>query len=131
MAYKVAGHHDTNRSPSAEDLRRAFETAVCEIHQSDRAAKTTLWYRTPIVPRARFFGVSQPDAENRALTVAARALAQLWKVERGSWRKERLYSKAAGPACSALKTPQLRVPGFGPGSGGLEPQSLPTPVGCE
>jgi hypothetical protein len=81
MAYKVAGHHiDTHRSPSAEDLRRAFETAVCEIHQSDLAAKKTLRHRTPIVQRARFFGISQRDAEKRALTDAARALAQLWKL---------------------------------------------------
>lgn len=81
MAYKVARHHiDSEPSPSAEDLRRAFETAVCEIHQSDLAAKTKPWYRTPIVPRARFFGISQLDAEKRALTAAARALAQLWKV---------------------------------------------------
>jgi len=81
MASMIAGHHvNTQRSPSSEDLRRAFETAVCEIHQSDLAAKKGLQYRTPIVQRARFFGISRPDAEKRAVTDAARALAQLWKV---------------------------------------------------
>lgn len=81
MAYKI----ETNRIPAprpatAEDLRRVFETAVCEIHQADLAAKKRLQYRAPIVPRARILGLSQAGAEKRALTDAARALAQLWKV---------------------------------------------------
>jgi hypothetical protein len=81
MAYKIAGHHiEAHCSPSAEDLRRAFERAVCEIHQSDLAAKKRLQYRTPIVQRARLLGISQASAEKRALTDAARALALLWKV---------------------------------------------------
>jgi hypothetical protein len=81
MAYKIAGHHiGAQRSASAEDLRRVFETAVCEIHQCDLAAKKRLQYRTPIVQRARLLGISQQSEEKRALTDAARALAQLWKV---------------------------------------------------
>jgi hypothetical protein len=81
MAYKISGTRiEAHRSASAEDLRRVFETAVCEIHQADLAAKKKLQYRTPIVPRARILGLSQAGAEKHSLTCAARALAQLWKV---------------------------------------------------
>ena len=71
---------EAQRSPSAEDLRRVFETAVCDIHQADLAAKKQLQYRTPIVQRGRILGISQVAAEKRALSDAARALAQLWKA---------------------------------------------------
>jgi hypothetical protein len=37
-------------------------------------------YRSPIVQRARIFGLSKAHAEKRALSDAARALAELWKV---------------------------------------------------
>jgi hypothetical protein len=57
-----------------------FESAVGEIHQVDVAAKKRLQYRAPIVPRARLLGLSKDDMEKRALSDAARALAQLWKV---------------------------------------------------
>ena len=81
MAYKISGTRiEAHRSASAEDLRRVFVTAVCEIHQADLAAKKKLQYRTPIVPRARILGLSQAGAEKHSLTCAARALAQLWKV---------------------------------------------------
>jgi hypothetical protein len=81
MAYKIAGHSlETHRTPSSEDLRRAFESAVRELHQADLAAKRKLQYRTPIVQRARILGISQASAHKRALSDAARALAQLWKV---------------------------------------------------
>jgi nitrite reductase/ring-hydroxylating ferredoxin subunit len=81
MASRVATptiepHHPV----SAADLRHVFETAVCEIHQSRFGAKSGMLYRAPIVPRARVLGISQENAEKRALTDAARALAQLWKV---------------------------------------------------
>jgi len=79
MAYRIAGQQiGTQQSPSAEDLRQAFESAVCEIHRADLAAKAQ--YRAPIVPRARLLGLSQAGAEKRALSDAARALAQLWKI---------------------------------------------------
>ena len=71
---------EAQRSPSAEDLRRVFETAVSDIHQADLADKKRLQYRTPIVQRGRIVGTSQAAAEKRALSDAARALAQLWKV---------------------------------------------------
>lgn len=81
MAFKITDHQvEAHRSPSAEDLRRAFETAVCELHQADRSAKKQMQYRSPIVQRARIFGLSKADAEKRALSDAARALAELWKV---------------------------------------------------
>jgi hypothetical protein len=81
MAYRFAGQSmDTPQSPSPDILKHVFETAVCEIHQADLAGKKKLQYRAPIVPRARVLGISQADAEKRALSDAARALAQLWKV---------------------------------------------------
>jgi hypothetical protein len=77
----IAEHHmEAQRSPSAEDLRRVFETAVCDLHQADLAARKGLQYRTPIVQRGKILGISPAAAEKRALSDAARALAQLWKV---------------------------------------------------
>ncbi len=52
---------------------------MCDIHQADLAAKKRQ-YRTPIVQRGKILGISQAAAEKRALSDAARALAQLWKV---------------------------------------------------
>ncbi len=81
MAFKIAGHNiEANRPTSEEDLKRMFEKAVREIHQADPAATTGLRYRSPLVSRARVLGISQASAEKRALSEAARALAQLWKV---------------------------------------------------
>jgi hypothetical protein len=85
MASKPINQHfaidntGTGRLPSPEDLRRAFETAVCELQQADRAVKKGARYRMPIVSRGRIVG-TKASAEKRALTDAARALAQLWKV---------------------------------------------------
>jgi hypothetical protein len=64
------------RSPSPHDLKHAFEVAVCEIHRAGAASMR----RAPIVSRARILGLSRENAEKRALSEAARALAQLWKV---------------------------------------------------
>lgn len=52
---------------------------MCDIHQADLATKK-MEYRTPIVQRGKILGISQAAAEKRALSDAARALAQLWKV---------------------------------------------------
>ena len=85
MASKPINQHfvnhttGTERLPSPEDLRCAFETAVCELQQADRAAKKGAWYRMPIASRGRILG-AKASTEKRALTDAARALAQLWKV---------------------------------------------------
>jgi hypothetical protein len=71
---------ETQRPPSSQDLRLVFETAVSEIHKVDLDARKKLQYRAPIVSRARVLGLSKVGAEKRALSDAARALAQLWKV---------------------------------------------------
>jgi hypothetical protein len=62
--------------PPAKNLKRAFESAVRDIYEAGLTGKISP-YRTPIVARASGPSV---DAEKRALTDAARALAQLWKV---------------------------------------------------
>jgi hypothetical protein len=81
MAYKMTAQHiEAQRSPSADDLKRVFETAVCEIHRAEVKARKELQYRAPIVSRARVLGLTQAGAEKRALSDAARALAQLWKL---------------------------------------------------
>ena len=86
MAYKSAvtrfeAHHvQPHRSPSPEDLRRAFEKAMIEIHQAGFPADKKVQYRSPIVQRAKRFGMSQTRAEECALSDAARALALLWKI---------------------------------------------------
>jgi hypothetical protein len=73
-------HIEGQRSPTPDDLKRLFETAVCKIHQADVDGRERLAYRAPIVSRARVLGFSQAGVEKRALSDAARALAQLWKV---------------------------------------------------
>jgi len=81
MASRIVGPSvEPYRSLSANDLRRAFKTAVSDLRDADAAAKKRPEYRTPIVQRRGFLGFSQADVEKRALTDAARALAQLWKV---------------------------------------------------
>jgi len=66
--------------PPAKHLKRAFECAVRDIYQVGLTGKVSE-YRTPIVQRAGTGMTASPiDAEKRALTDAARALAQLWKV---------------------------------------------------
>lgn len=80
MAPRIAGCCiEPYQSLSADDLRRAFETAVRELNDADLATKR-LQYRTPIVPRREIAGISRANTEKRALRDAARALAQLWKI---------------------------------------------------
>lgn len=75
----------TNKSPeqgmsAAKNLKRAFEYAVRDIYEASLTGKVSR-YRTPIVQRAGASAEgSSVDAEKRALSDAARALAQLWKV---------------------------------------------------
>jgi hypothetical protein len=91
MAYKSAVHHigaqsiqpydlQLHRPPSPEDLRRAFEKAMIEIHQAEFPADKKRRYRSPIVQRAKRLGISQAQAEKCAISDAARALALLWKI---------------------------------------------------
>lgn len=80
MASRISAHAWELRRPlPAEDLRRVFENAVCELQEADLALKKRL-HRTPIVQRPGIVGISRENAEKRALTDAARALMQLWKV---------------------------------------------------
>ena len=66
--------------PPAKNLKRAFECAVRDIYQVGRSGKVSE-YRTPIAQRASSsIPRSGVDAEKRALSDAAKALAQLWKV---------------------------------------------------
>ena len=70
----------TQNAPSAEDLQQMFETAVCEIHQVEMASQA-LRHRMPIVQRIPTSApISRIDAEKRAVSDAANALARLWKV---------------------------------------------------
>jgi uncharacterized Ntn-hydrolase superfamily protein len=81
MPYKIVDHRvEAHRAQSVEELRRAFEKAVFELHQADLTAKKRQEYSSPIVPRRRILGISRASAEKRALSDAARALATLWKV---------------------------------------------------
>ena len=81
MASKVVG-----QIPSVDtNLRRAFENAVRNIYQVGLNGKTSS-YRTPIVQRASAFIGSSENAQKKALSDAARALAQLWKVSSSSSR---------------------------------------------
>lgn len=66
--------------PPAKHLRRAFECAVRDIYQVGLTGKVSE-YRTPIAQRTGTGIAGSPvDAEKRALTDAAKALGQLWKV---------------------------------------------------
>jgi hypothetical protein len=61
----------------AEDLRRTFETAIAQIRQSGAPLRRS---QTPIFVRKLTAMPNRSDTEQRALTAAARALAQLWNV---------------------------------------------------
>ena len=67
--------------PVETNLKRAFENAVRDIYQAGLNGKISN-YRTPIAQRARAFVGSSENAQKKALSDAARALAQLWKVSR-------------------------------------------------
>ena len=80
MPYKITRQHIEVPPPaSLESLRRAFERAVGDLYEGDRSVAKHPQYGAPIVPR-RVLGITKVDAEKRALSDAARALAQLWKV---------------------------------------------------
>ena len=71
----------TAHQPAAlpENLKRSFENAVRDIYQAGLTGKISQ-YRTPIVQRAGVPSPSGLNAEKQALSDAAKALAQLWKV---------------------------------------------------
>jgi hypothetical protein len=71
--------------PVTMNLKRTFENAVRDIYQASLPGKPSR-YRMPIVQRSRTVSEAKADAEKRALTDAAKALAQLWKVSPSSSR---------------------------------------------
>jgi len=72
--------------PVTMNLKRTFENAVRDIYQVSLNGKASR-YRTPIVQRAGTAACeSKANAEKRALSDAAKALAQLWKVSPTSSR---------------------------------------------
>jgi hypothetical protein len=70
----------------AMNLQRTFENAVRDIYQTGLTGQIS-YHRTPIVQR-RVNGpaVSSDGAKKQALSDAAKALAQLWKVVPNSSR---------------------------------------------
>ena len=72
--------------PVTMNLKRTFENAVRDIYHVSLNGKASR-YRTPIVQRAGVRDAeSKANAEKRALSDAAKALAQLWKVSHTSSR---------------------------------------------
>lgn len=61
---------------SPDDLRRAFERAISTTRGGNPSAPS----RQPIAFRKGTISLSQEAAEKKALTDAARALAQLWDI---------------------------------------------------
>ena len=74
MATRNNSHQNAS---SAEDLRQVFETAVVEIHQPDLIRR-----RLPIGRRCGQAAAlhCHDGREKRAVSDAAQALAQLWKL---------------------------------------------------
>jgi hypothetical protein len=68
------------------NLQRTFENAVRDIHQAGLNGKVSR-HRTPIAQRTLTAPAASPDtARKQALSDAAKALAQLWKVDPNSSR---------------------------------------------
>jgi hypothetical protein len=66
--------------PPTKNLQRSFENAVRDIYEVSLTGKVSR-YRTPIAKRTPTAAPeSFVSAEKRALSDAAKALAQLWKV---------------------------------------------------
>lgn len=70
--------------PLTNHLQRSFEHAVRDIYQAGLTGKVSR-YRTPIVQRAGDADPA-PIQEKRALSDAAKALAQLWKISHNTSR---------------------------------------------
>jgi hypothetical protein len=60
----------------AHNLRRTFEAAIAQIQPGGERC----YSKTPIVVRRQNIVPGDQTAEKRALTDAARALAQLWNI---------------------------------------------------
>jgi hypothetical protein len=67
-----------------KNLKRSFENAVRDIYEVGLTGKVSS-YRTPIVQRSGIAPTeSYVSAEKRALSDAAKALAQLWNISPSS-----------------------------------------------
>jgi len=81
MASKIIGQV----SPVELNLKSAFENAVRDIYRAGLNGQAS-GYRRPIVQRAGAPVESSANVQRKALTDAAKALAQLWKVSPSSSR---------------------------------------------
>lgn len=61
------------------NLKRAFEDAVRDLYEPSVKEKSSN-FRLPIVQRSGVSGESSKNAQKKALSDAAKALAELWKV---------------------------------------------------
>ena len=79
MASKPVAQLDS----TSTNLQSTFENAMRDIYQ---AGAKRPGYRMPIVQRARVAAESSANTQKKALSDAAKALAQLWKVAPNSSR---------------------------------------------
>ena len=86
MASRPTAQVQSGQIPSMSiHLKRTFENAVRDIYQAGVSGKMSS-YRRPIVQRSGMPVESSVNAEKKALSDAAKALAQLWKVAPNSSR---------------------------------------------
>ena len=86
MASKPTTQVSSAQLPSMSmNLKYRFENAVRDIYEAGLTGKTSN-YRRPIVQRSQVPSESSANAQKRALSDAAKALAQLWKVVPNSGR---------------------------------------------
>jgi hypothetical protein len=86
MASKPTTQVPSMQLPSMSiHLKHTFENAVRDIYQAGITGKASN-YRRPIVQRSHVPSESSANAQKRALSDAAKALAQLWKVGPNSSR---------------------------------------------
>jgi len=86
MASKPTTQVSSAQLPSMSmNLKHRFENAVRDIYEAGLTGKTSN-YRRPIVQRSQVPSESSANTQKRALSDAAKALAQLWKVVPNSGR---------------------------------------------
>ena len=64
-------------APPTDALRRTFESAIAQMQQNTQSLRPS---QTPIFVRKQTTMADESGSEKRALTAAARALAQLWNI---------------------------------------------------
>lgn len=73
----------THVASISTNLQRTFENAVRDMYQGGVRGPS---YRLPIVQRGRVAAETPANAQKKALSDAAKALAQLWKVAHDTGR---------------------------------------------